>query len=163
VAKAKDIPGLSGAEPFEAAARRVIAVRAEELFELSADVLDTEDIERVHDMRVASRRLRAVLEIFAPAFPADQLRPVLRDVKALADALGARRDPDVAIAELEGYAAGVPKIDRPGVESLVGELRAVQRDGNATLAAALAEAEATDLRGRLRALVAPAPGAGHEG
>ena len=32
-------------------------------------VLDTEDIERVHDMRVASRRLRAVLEIFAACFP----------------------------------------------------------------------------------------------
>ena len=32
-------------------------------------VLDTSDIERVHDMRVATRRLRAVLEVYAPCFP----------------------------------------------------------------------------------------------
>ena len=30
-------------------------------------VLDTSDIERVHDMRVATRRLRAALEVFAPS------------------------------------------------------------------------------------------------
>ena len=39
----------------------------QELFEQAEGVLDTSDIERVHDMRVATRRLRAVLEIFAPA------------------------------------------------------------------------------------------------
>ena len=43
-------------------------MRADELFGHSEGVLDTSDIERVHDMRVASRRLRAVLEIFEPCF-----------------------------------------------------------------------------------------------
>ena len=40
-------------------------VRADELFENAEGVLDTRDIERVHDMRVASRRLRAVMKSLA--------------------------------------------------------------------------------------------------
>ena len=63
-------------------------MRGAELFEQSHNVLDTSDIERVHDMRVATRRLRAVLEIFAPCFEPSLHRGVLDDVKALADALG---------------------------------------------------------------------------
>ena len=57
-------------------------------------------------MRVASRRLRAVLEMFAPCFPRGPFRGVLRDVKQIADALGERRDPDVHLAAMEKLAAG---------------------------------------------------------
>src|SRR3954471_13265218 len=103
MAKAAEIP-LDPSEPFADAARRVVPVRGRELAEHSENVLDTSDIERVHDMRVATRRLRAVLEIFAPCFPKRAHREVLDDVKTLADALGERRDPDVHIAALEEFA-----------------------------------------------------------
>ena len=69
MAKAAEI-AIAPDEPYRAAAARIVRVRARELFEQGAGVLDTRDIERVHDMRVASRRLRAVLEIFAPVLPA---------------------------------------------------------------------------------------------
>ena len=49
-------------------------------------MLDTSDIERVHDMRVATRRLRAALEVFEPCFPAKPYAQTLREVKRLADA-----------------------------------------------------------------------------
>ena len=63
-------PGLDPGEPSVRGGRaRPSRVRAEELFEHADGVLDTDDIERVHDMRVATRRLRAVLEIFAPVLP----------------------------------------------------------------------------------------------
>src|SRR5688572_21970759 len=97
MAKARPIPGLGPDISFRQAAANTVAMRSEELFELRANVLDTADIERVHDMRVASRRLRAALEVFAAAFPKQEHRAVLKDVKELADALGERRDPDVAI------------------------------------------------------------------
>src|SRR3954452_4873144 len=98
MAKAAEVD-LDPQEPFGQAARRVVAVRARELFQHAENVLDTTDIERVHDMRVATRRLRAALDVFAIAFPKAELRPVLRDVKRLADSLGERRDPDVHIQE----------------------------------------------------------------
>ena len=104
-------------------------------------------------MRVATRRLRAVMEIFAPCFPKDAHRGVLREVKQLADALGARRDPDVAIVALEGVANALTREDAFGIEHVIGELRAQQQSANEALALALAEVERDDLRSRLAALV----------
>ena len=51
-------------------------------------------------MRVATRRLRAAIEVFWPCFPPKQGKQILAEVKALADALGERRDRDVAIEAL---------------------------------------------------------------
>jgi CHAD domain-containing protein len=156
MAKARDIPGLHASMSFAEAAAATVAVRAEELFEHSEGVLDTSDIERVHDMRVASRRLRAVLEIYAPCFPKDQFKPLLREVKALADALGARRDPDVLLDRLAGLERVLPKADAPGIEAFAAPVHEEQARGNETLAQALEHAESTDLRGRLALLAASA-------
>ena len=152
MAKARQVPGLDGDDSFRVSAAKVVAVRGDELFEHSVNVLDTTDIERVHDMRVATRRLRAVLEIFAPCFERTLHRGVLGDVKSLADALGERRDPDVHIDALQRFEAAVAEADRPGVESLVGRLREEQAAANATVARALEEMQRSDLRGRVRAL-----------
>jgi CHAD domain-containing protein len=153
MAKAADID-ITPDLPFAEAASRVVAVRAQELFDAQEGVLDTGDIERVHAMRVASRRLRAVLEIFAVCFPPDEHRAVLGEVKALADALGARRDPDVQLAAVERLERAMGEAERPGVEVFAGRLRIEQAHGNEVLAAALERAEAVDLPGRLRELAA---------
>jgi CHAD domain-containing protein len=155
MAKARDIP-LEGELSFREAAGRAVAVRAQEVFEHADGVLDTSDIERVHAMRVATRRLRAVLEIFSPCFPRREHRAVLRDVKALADALGERRDRDVAIESLERIAASLTGEDRPGIEHLVADLRAEQQAANVSLAACLAAVERDGLEQRLLALAAGA-------
>jgi inorganic triphosphatase YgiF len=156
MAKARDIPGLQAELSYRAAAARTVAVRADELFDHARGVLDTSEIERVHDMRVATRRLRAVLEIYEPCFARKQLRPVLAHVKALADVLGERRDPDVQLAQLDEFASAVKPADRPGVEVFAERVRSEQGTANRMLASALAELEETDLRGRLAALAASA-------
>jgi CHAD domain-containing protein len=156
MAKAKDVPGLSAELTYGEAAGAIVAVRAEEVFEQADGVLDTGDIERVHDMRVATRRLRAMLEMFEPCFPEASLQPVLRDVKALADALGARRDPDVQLDALRAFEAAVLPADAAGVEALAMRERDRQAAGNALLAEAVRASRESDLRGRLRALAAEA-------
>ena len=60
MAKAKDIE-VTPSEPYGRAAARIVRVRTRELFDHAENVLDTSDIERLHDMRVASRRLLEVL------------------------------------------------------------------------------------------------------
>jgi CHAD domain-containing protein len=134
VAKAREIPGLAADEPYGVAAARIVAVRSEEVVEHSENVLDTSDIERVHDMRVATRRLRAALEVCEPCFPAKEFKRTLAEVKEIADALGERRDRDVSIDALERFAAEMPAPDRRGIESLVEELRAEQEQANEALA-----------------------------
>jgi len=151
MAKAAEIE-LDPWEPYGAAGARIVRVRTRELFEYGENVLDTGDIERVHDMRVASRRLRAVLEIFAPCFPAREFTGVLRDVKKLADALGERRDPDVHIDAMTSFRAAVSANQRPGVDALLARLKQRQATGNVALAAALQEIEENDLHARLLAL-----------
>jgi CHAD domain-containing protein len=147
------VAGFDCEEPFASAAARVIEVRSGEVFEHSANVLDTEDIERVHDMRVATRRLRAAMEVFEPCFPAKRWSRALKRVKALADALGERRDRDVAIAFLEGFAAEAPEADREGLAVLIAELRDEQRQANDELAPLVSEKRLAKLRRRLRKLV----------
>jgi CHAD domain-containing protein len=156
MAKAREIPGLHADQSYREAAASTVSVRVQELFDHAEGVLDTSEIERVHDMRVATRRLRAVLEIYEPCFPRKALRDVLADVKALADALGERRDPDVHLAQLEEFAAAVKEADRPGIEVFADRVRAEQGTGNEALAALLAEIQERDLRGRLGALAASA-------
>ena len=151
MAKAAEID-VNAFEPFALAAARIVRVRADELFEHAEEVLDTSDIERVHDMRVASRRLRAVLEIFEPCFSKGDFKIALRDVKALADALGERRDPDVHIEDMEALEKEVPALARPGIDALVARLRARQAHGNDALAAALERVRENDLRARLHSL-----------
>lgn len=147
------MPGFDCEEPFARAAARVVEVRAAEVFEHSDGVLDTEDVERVHDMRVATRRLRAALEVFAPCFPAKRHRRALKRVKALADALGERRDRDVAIEFLEGFVGEAPEVDRPAVDALIKRLREEQRKANDALVPYVRPKRLEKLHRRLRKLV----------
>jgi CHAD domain-containing protein len=156
MAKAREIAGIEPQTAFREAAARAVEVRTDEVFAFREGVLDIGDIERVHDMRVATRRLRAVMEVFEPCFPKKPHRAALRDVKRLADALGERRDPDVHIDALEGIAAALTAEDRPGIESLENELRVRQVAANEELAAMLEEVAESDLEGRLKALAVEA-------
>ncbi|HEX8958788.1 MAG TPA: CHAD domain-containing protein, partial [Solirubrobacterales bacterium] len=83
MARAREVPGFDCCEPFARAAARVVEVRAAEVFEQVPGVLNLGDVERVHDMRVATRRLRAALEVFEPCFPRERRRKALKKVKAL--------------------------------------------------------------------------------
>jgi CHAD domain-containing protein len=137
---------------FGLAAKHVVKVRAKEVFKHSEGVLDLDDVERVHDMRVATRRLRAALEIFEPCFPRKRHRKALKRVKALADALGERRDLDVEIELLEGLAGKVAGADREALTALVEDLRARQQQANDDLAPFVAARRLKKLRRRLAKL-----------
>ena len=160
MARAREVPGFDCDEPFELAAARVIEVRAGEVFEHSWGVLDLEDIEPVHDMRVATRRLRTALEIFEPCFPRKRFRKTLGQVKGLADALGERRDRDVAIESLERFAAEAARADRERLTALIEELRGEQRAANDELARLTKPKRLKKLRRNLRKLVQPLEAAG---
>ncbi len=121
-------------------------------------MLDTGDIERVHDMRVATRRLRAALEIFEPCFPAKPYGQALSEVKRLADALGERRDRDVAIAALHNFNDRMAAPDRRGVASLIEQFRAEQEEANEELAPLVPEENLKALRETMDELVAAAGG-----
>jgi CHAD domain-containing protein len=138
---------------FSQAAVRVVKVRSKEVFAHSEGVLDLGDVEHVHDMRVATRRLRAALEVFEPCFPRKRWRKALKKVKALADALGERRDADVEIALIGGLLDEVAEADRGALAALIEELRVRQAEANESLAPYVAPKQLKKLRRRLKKLV----------
>ncbi len=58
------------------------------------------DIEHIHRMRVASRRLRAALPLFKSCFPKEKFRKWMPELQKITRALGDARDTDVQIAFL---------------------------------------------------------------
>ncbi len=75
------------------------------------------------------------------------MRRCCKDVKRLADALGARRDPDVHLEEMGALAERLGVDDTGGVQALLAQLRREQRAGNAVLEKALARMRRRDLAG----------------
>lgn len=153
MARAREVPGFDCDEVFAAAAARVVVVRAAEVFEHAEGVLDIEEIERLHDMRVATRRLRAALEVFEPCFPRKRFRKALKRVKALADALGERRDADVELEFLRGFAAEAPATDHEALATLIAAVRGEQDEANEALAPYVTAKRLRKLRRRLDKLV----------
>jgi adenylate cyclase len=101
-------PVRAGAVPIAADAHPLAAFRAITLNCLAhlhhnhAGALRGDDPEYVHQMRVATRRLRAALRLFAPLLPDDfaaQFMPPLHELMAV---LGRTRDLDVLLAEIVG-------------------------------------------------------------
>jgi triphosphatase len=97
-----------------------------------------EDVEELHDMRVASRRLRAAFDLFADALPvrAQAMRGELRWV---AGVLGSVRDLDVQIGRLPEMEAWAPGAEggRSPLEDLRDLLEAERAEARRDLVAAL--------------------------
>jgi CHAD domain-containing protein len=91
-----------------------------------------DDSEELHDMRVATRRLRAAIALFDDFLPADAVR-AREDFAWLGQALGAVRDLDVQLEQLEQWLAGVPEPDRHALEHLRAELERQRVAARATM------------------------------
>jgi CHAD domain-containing protein len=82
-----------------------------------------DDPEDVHDLRVATRRLRALLRTTRPMFDREWADGLRAELDVLASALGAVRDLDVLIARLEHDAAQLDQGDTVAVSALPSLLR----------------------------------------
>ncbi|MDO8787749.1 MAG: CYTH and CHAD domain-containing protein [Sulfuritalea sp.] len=100
------VPARAGDVPIDAndtplTAFRLIALNCLTHLQLNHDgAVRSDDAEYVHQMRVATRRLRAALRMFGPVLPggfAEQLVPPMGE---LMRALGQARDLDVLMAEI---------------------------------------------------------------
>ena len=75
-------------------------------FQIEIDgVRNGNDIEFIHRMRVATRRLRSALPLFAFCFPQKKVSKWLKQIKLITSAMGAARDTDVQIDLLQRVAA----------------------------------------------------------
>lgn len=106
-------------ETYRAAMRTRIGERWDVVWATIPRALDPADSEGVHDVRVASRRLRAAMDIAAPAFPAAWFTPLHKLARNITVELGAVRDREVILAYLTQARDEAPPNERPGIERLI--------------------------------------------
>lgn len=91
---------IDGSTVMTDAAPALLSARAEKLFVLAAEGDPAQDPELVHDLRVASRRLREALGVLGPLYPRKEGRTWYRRFREVTRALGPVRDADVAMESL---------------------------------------------------------------
>lgn len=73
---------------------RIVRVRQKELFDFMPRAAEPDQVEALHDMRIAAKRLRYILEIAHPCF-GEYAKAAVRSIKELQDLLGEIHDCDV--------------------------------------------------------------------
>jgi CHAD domain-containing protein len=112
-------PGLLHSDTLAEAGRKILLYHFAVMLKHEEGTRLGEDIEELHDMRVATRRMRAAFDLFEQAFDPKVIRRHLRGLKATGRALGAVRDMDVFIEKANHYMDDLSPDQRQGLEVLV--------------------------------------------
>lgn len=114
-------------QSFSKAGYSAIMTRTHKMLSWRDEVLKHEDIEAVHKMRVATRRLRAALDAYEVLCEPKQFKKVYRRVKKMADVLGNARDTDVMIEGLQARREQVAHDEQAGIDWLIDRLNAYRQ------------------------------------
>jgi CHAD domain-containing protein len=128
--KARD----DGTERFREVAAKVLGQRVAQVASLSKGILNVTDTEPAEAMWLATRRLRASLELFRPVLSKSQFPGARDEVKDLIRAVGTRRDVDASIRLFAEIAAEMDPDGQLALGKLEERLRGSQADANRNLA-----------------------------
>ena len=78
----------------------VILVRLQEMYDWAPAMRDPQNVEDLHNMRIAAKRLRYTMEVFTPCFGPEFAR-ALKTVEEIQERIGAIHDCDVRLPLLE--------------------------------------------------------------
>ena len=115
------VPGVDATTPLGEAAPALLLAKAEPLFALEAAASSGADMDAVHDMRVASRRLRETMRLLEPLYPRREFRAWYARVRRITSALGPVRDADVFIDEFGSLSKDLGDGGRRAIAFLVGQ------------------------------------------
>jgi CHAD domain-containing protein len=145
-------PRLRATDSTAEALRRLLAFQVGRMKKLEQAASDADE-DAVHDMRVAIRRVRALLRIGRPFFPRKRLAPLDDRARETAQALGAVRDLDVILMHAAAYAAAQPD-GGTGVLGWIEQLRTRRAAAHEALRAYLAGKRFRRLEAEFRAFLA---------
>ncbi len=116
-------PGLAPDDPMAEAGRKVLCFHFQRMLQHEPGTREGRDPEALHDMRVATRRMRAAFRVFGPFFDPTVTRPHRRGLRLTAAVLGAVRDLDVLIGRLELTLAPLPAAEQASLAPLLSSWR----------------------------------------
>ncbi len=114
-----EIPPLAADDPMSEAGRKVLAIHFGRMLANEPGTRLGEDPEALHDMRVATRRMRAAFALFEPYYEARVIRPLGKGLRRAGRTLGAVRDLDVLLEKARAYVAGLPAENAGALDPLL--------------------------------------------
>jgi CHAD domain-containing protein len=150
--KAHRVDGLEPTMALADAARRIVAMRTAELYAFVPEALGERAVSAMHDMRIAAKRLRYVLELVGFCFGevGEEARARARELQ---DVLGEIHDCDVMLERIAACAEREPD----GFDALAARFRARRADQFASFTALWDSIEESGLRDRLLATTFSSP------
>lgn len=109
-------------DPVAEAGRKLFARQIRRMTGQEAGSRKGADIEAVHRMRVAIRRMRSLLKLIPEHYRAGTVAKLEAGLREIARALGRIRDLDVLILDLERYAANAPSDQQAHIQAIIGRL-----------------------------------------
>jgi CHAD domain-containing protein len=138
--------------PLWIASRTLLAEQEEEFFSHWEKVARTFQEDDVHDLRVASRRLREGLALFSPSLPGKKTARVVRQVKKVTNMLGELRNTDEAFLFFSSLTPEEGAQSGPEVEELLTALRREREQAHKKLKKDLGSLDPKPLRSAVGAL-----------
>ena len=102
--KARPVKGIRCDAEVAESARLIIETRLEEMLSFAPWVDDMANIEEIHNLRIAAKRLRYSLELFRFALPSTA-GGLIDEVKEIQEQIGTMRDADVMVARVTSLLA----------------------------------------------------------
>ena len=145
-------------DPPEEHVRAALDLRLRSLTEHEPGTRSGADIEDLHQMRVAVRRMRAALKAAGPVLDTEWADGLRAELGWLGGALGPVRDLDVMLERLRAEIAELPRLERTAGKKLIASLNREREQARAVLLAALDDPRYAALLERLtEAVTHPLP------
>jgi CHAD domain-containing protein len=115
----ENLPGLLSTDTYPEAGRKTLRFHFHKLIRHEPGTRSGDDIESLHEMRVATRRMRAAFELFRTAYIAREIKPLRKGLRKTGRALGRIRDFDVFIENAENHQNSLDEMDRGKYDPLI--------------------------------------------
>ena len=128
---------LSPEESLRAGVQRIARYRLHQVMARQQGVLEATDIEELHDMRIAVRRLWSMLRIFSACFPKKKQKKHHKTIKGLLVLMGNVREHDVFLQILKEHRNKISDRDATSFDLLIAREIALKKREQGKLAKAL--------------------------
>lgn len=115
------------------AGRKILLAELCKMLQHEAGSRTGENIEDVHDMRVAIRRMRSMIRLLTPYIKRKATRAHNRDLRRLGRVLGEVRDLDVMIEQLQNYQTTLDADVQPVLQTVIDELNSRRSEAREAL------------------------------
>lgn len=111
--------GLMAKDTLAWAGKKVLLAQFAAMLQHEEGTRLGEDIESLHDMRVATRRMRAAFSVFGGVYDTKIIKPCLKGLRQTGRLLGSVRDLDVFMEKANRYLDTLPAESRSGLDPLL--------------------------------------------